>query len=43
MLAVVEVKLLVKYVKRGAEPFEEPPDVPLGGSDDSDRPLAFAY
>jgi cytochrome bd ubiquinol oxidase subunit I len=43
VLAIVEVKLLVKYIKRGAEPFEEPPDVPLGGHDDSDRPMAFAY
>ena len=43
VLAVVEVKLLAKYIKRGAEPFEEPPDVPFGGSGDSDRPMAFAY
>ncbi len=42
VLAVVEVGLLAKYVKRGADPFEEPPDVPLGGSDD-DAPLSFAY
>ena len=42
VLAVVEVGLLVKYVKRGAEPFEEPPDVPIGGADD-DAPLTFAY
>ncbi|QCX27771.1 cytochrome ubiquinol oxidase subunit I [Nocardioides jishulii] len=42
VLAVVEVALLVKYVKIGAEPFAEPPDVPLGGNDD-DRPMAFAY
>ena len=43
VLAVVEIKLLAKYIKRGAEPFEEPPDVPFGGSGDSDRPMAFAY
>ncbi|MFT3871495.1 MAG: cytochrome ubiquinol oxidase subunit I [Nocardioides sp.] len=42
VLAVVEIGLLAKYVKRGADPFEEPPDVPLGGSDD-DAPLSFAY
>ena len=42
-LAVVEVKLLAKYIKRGAEPFEEPPDVTIGGDGDADRPLAFAY
>ncbi len=43
VLAVIELKLLAKYIKRGAEPFQEPPDVPLGGSDDADRPLTFAY
>ena len=42
VLAVVEVGLLAKYIKRGADPFEEPPDVPMGGSDE-DAPLAFAY
>jgi cytochrome d ubiquinol oxidase subunit I len=42
VLAVIELGLIVKYVKRGAEPYEEPPDVPLGGHDD-DKPLAFAY
>ncbi|MBE7325650.1 cytochrome ubiquinol oxidase subunit I [Nocardioides sp. Y6] len=42
VLAVIEVGLLVKYVRRGAEPFVEPPDVPVGGHDD-DRPMAFAY
>ncbi len=41
-LAVVEVKLLLTYIKKGAEPFSEPPDVPIGGRDD-DRPMAFAY
>ena len=44
VLAVIEVGLLVKYVRKGADPFEEPPDPTLGGSDeDEDRPLAFAY
>ena len=42
VLAVVEVGLLVKYVKQGADPFEEPPNVPVGGSED-DAPLTFAY
>ncbi len=39
---MVELGLLIKYTKRGAEPFEEPPEVPVGGADD-DRPMAFAY
>ena len=43
VLAVVEVGLLAKYIKRGADPFAEPPDVPVGGDSDSDRPMAFAY
>ena len=42
VLAVVEVALLAKYVKRGADEFEEPPDVPVGGAD-HDAPMAFAY
>ena len=42
VLAVIEVGLLIKYIKIGAEPFVEPPEVPLGGHDD-DRPMAFAY
>ncbi|KRF34243.1 cytochrome ubiquinol oxidase subunit I [Nocardioides sp. Soil805] len=42
VLAVVELGLLVKYVRRGADPFVEPPDVPVGGHDD-DAPMAFAY
>jgi cytochrome d ubiquinol oxidase subunit I len=42
-LAVVEVGLLVKFVKKGADPFEEPPDPTLRGGSDDDRPLAFAY
>jgi cytochrome d ubiquinol oxidase subunit I len=40
-LAVVEIGLMVKYVRAGAEPFEEPPDPKLGQP--SDEPLAFAY
>jgi cytochrome d ubiquinol oxidase subunit I len=42
VLAVVEVKLLVTYVRKGAEPYEEPPRVQVGGSDE-DKPLTFAY
>ena len=42
VLAVIEIGLLAKFIKRGADPFEPPPDVPVGGTDD-DRPLAFAY
>jgi cytochrome bd ubiquinol oxidase subunit I len=42
VLMVVEVALLVKTVKAGADHFEEPPD-PSFTDDDADRPLAFAY
>jgi len=42
VLAVIEVKLLVTYVNKGADPFEEPPRVKVGGSDE-DAPLTFAY
>ena len=42
VLAVVEVGLILKFVKLGADPFQEPPD-PSQDSDDQDRPLAFAY
>jgi cytochrome d ubiquinol oxidase subunit I len=40
LLAVVEVKLFLTYLRRGAEPFTEPPPV---ASQDDDAPLAFAY
>jgi cytochrome d ubiquinol oxidase subunit I len=40
VLAVIEVKLFLTYVKRGAEPFVEP----VGPNDvDEDAPLQFAY
>jgi cytochrome d ubiquinol oxidase subunit I len=39
VLAVVEVRLMLLYIRRGADPFEPPP---TGGSDE-DKPLAFAY
>ncbi len=41
VLAVIEIGLMVKYVRAGAEPFVEPPDPKLGQP--SDEPLAFAY
>lgn len=40
VLAVVEVKLFLSYVRRGAEPFEDPADHDTA---DEDRPLQFAY
>ncbi|HEX5771969.1 MAG TPA: cytochrome ubiquinol oxidase subunit I [Nocardioidaceae bacterium] len=40
-LMVVEVGLMLKYVRRGAEPFEEPPSPSL--REQSDEPLTFAY
>ncbi|HET8960798.1 cytochrome ubiquinol oxidase subunit I [Nocardioides sp.] len=42
VLAVIEIGLLARFIRRGADPFEEPPSPSLGG-DDEDRPLAFAY
>jgi cytochrome d ubiquinol oxidase subunit I len=39
-LAVVEVKLFLTYVRRGAEPFEDPAD---HADVDEDAPLQFAY
>jgi cytochrome d ubiquinol oxidase subunit I len=39
-LAVVEVKLFLTYVRRGAEPFEDPD---AHDDQDEDRPLQFAY
>ena len=45
VLAVVEVGLLARYVRRGPEPFVEPPSPSLGGpgAEDADEPLTFAY
>ena len=40
VLAVIEVKLLLKAIKAGL-PEDQPP--PSDGMDDADRPLAFAY
>ena len=41
VLAVIEVGLMLKYVRQGAEPFVEPPNPKLG--EQSDEPLTFAY
>jgi cytochrome d ubiquinol oxidase subunit I len=41
VLAVIEVGLMVKYIRAGAEPFVKPPDPKLG--EQYDEPLAFAY
>ena len=42
VLMVIEVKLMVTYVRLGSPPYVEPdPDAPDG--DPHDRPLAFAY
>jgi cytochrome d ubiquinol oxidase subunit I len=46
VLAVVEVKLMLSYIDKGAESFEDlQPPTPPGSGDpnDTDRPLAFAY
>jgi cytochrome d ubiquinol oxidase subunit I len=39
-LAVVEIKLFLHYVRKGADPFEEPQDP---ADRDEDAPLVFAY
>ncbi|GAB7007109.1 cytochrome ubiquinol oxidase subunit I [Nocardioides sp. AN3] len=44
VLAVVEVGLLLRYIKRGADDFVEPPSPTWRQDpDDADRPLNFAY
>ncbi|CAM3243901.1 cytochrome ubiquinol oxidase subunit I [Nocardioides dubius] len=44
ILAVIEIKLLVTYARKGADPYVEPPNPTLRGDDsDDDAPLAFAY
>ena len=43
VLAVIELGLLAKYIRKGAEPFVEPPDPSLRGPQDDDQPLTFAY
>jgi cytochrome d ubiquinol oxidase subunit I len=42
-LGVVELRLLATYVKKGADPFEEPPEPTLRGRADEDAPLTVAY
>jgi cytochrome d ubiquinol oxidase subunit I len=41
VLAVVEVRLLLTYIRKGADPLPEPEDPDADHGDD--RPLAFAY
>jgi cytochrome d ubiquinol oxidase subunit I len=41
VLAVIEIGLMLKFIRKGADPFEEPPDPKLG--EESDEPMAFAY
>ncbi|MGL5818471.1 MAG: cytochrome ubiquinol oxidase subunit I [Phycicoccus sp.] len=41
-LAVVELKLFIRYVRRGADPFEDPRDRAVT-ADDADAPLQVAY
>lgn len=41
-LAVVELGLIVKYIKAGPDPHHEPPATSFN-DDETDRPLAFAY
>ena len=41
VLAVIEIGLILHYIKRGADPFEEPPNPRLG--EPGDQPLAYAY
>jgi cytochrome bd ubiquinol oxidase subunit I len=42
VLAVIEIGLILKYVRKGADPFVEPPD-PSSSDHDADAPLTFAY
>lgn len=44
VLAVVELGLLLHYIRRGADPFVEPPDPTMRGlRETDDEPLTFAY
>ncbi|MCW2797959.1 cytochrome ubiquinol oxidase subunit I [Nocardioides sp.] len=45
VLAVIEVRLMLTYIRKGAEPAVDllPLGPPDGDDDDVDRPLAFAY
>jgi len=42
VLAVIEIGLMLHFIRRGADPFAEPPD-PGREDHDADAPLAFAY
>jgi cytochrome d ubiquinol oxidase subunit I len=41
VLMVVEVGLMLRFIRKGADPFEEPPTPRLG--EQTDEPLTFAY
>jgi cytochrome d ubiquinol oxidase subunit I len=43
VLAVVEVRLLVRIIRKGPDPFVEPSSPSLRQPADDDRPLTFAY
>ena len=43
VLAVIELGLMARYIRKGAEPFVEPPDPDIRGPQDDDQPLTFAY
>ena len=43
LLAVIEVGLLLRTIKAGAEEYVEPPDPTIQGREDDDAPMAFAY
>ncbi|KNX39043.1 cytochrome ubiquinol oxidase subunit I [Luteipulveratus halotolerans] len=43
VLAVIEVRLTLRYAKAGAEPLKDPPDTPSDSSSDDSQPLQFAY
>jgi cytochrome d ubiquinol oxidase subunit I len=43
VLAVIEVGLLLRTIKAGAEEYVEPPDPTIRGREDDDAPMAFAY
>ena len=45
VLAVVEFRLMLTYIQKGAEPYVPPSDgdFPSDGPSGADRPLAFAY
>jgi cytochrome d ubiquinol oxidase subunit I len=42
-LAFVEVRLLLTYIRRGADPIPDPDSDAVDPGDPHDRPLAFAY